>query len=155
MEWCMKYAVEITSDGMIYMSRFMETCLVILVILRLLPRQSERLQFCYYWWGGFIMHAVEVTSDCTILYRVQPLLCNSPINSDVAQFLSWQISENFPRQRIRTQHWNYYWKRCFQLGPSKVVIMKTWRDRHDLLSEAFSDRRLVYSANERLFNNIL
>jgi hypothetical protein len=33
------------------------------VILRLLPRQSERLQYGYFWWEGFMIFVVEMTSD--------------------------------------------------------------------------------------------
>jgi hypothetical protein len=44
----MKYTVEMTSDGIIYARSFMKTGLCIQVILRLLPQQSERLQFWYY-----------------------------------------------------------------------------------------------------------
>jgi hypothetical protein len=43
----MKYAVEMTSDEMIYIPSFMTMVLVIQVILRLLPQQFERLQ-CWY-----------------------------------------------------------------------------------------------------------
>lgn len=42
------------------------------------------------------MHSVEVSSDGTILYRLLLLLCNSPINNVIAQFLSWQTGKNFP-----------------------------------------------------------
>jgi hypothetical protein len=41
----MKGTVEIASDGMIYVPHFMKIGWGIWVILRLLPRQSERLQY--------------------------------------------------------------------------------------------------------------
>jgi hypothetical protein len=44
----MKYTTEIASDGMIYIQSFMKIGLGIQVILRVLPRQSERLQCWYY-----------------------------------------------------------------------------------------------------------
>jgi hypothetical protein len=40
----MKYSVEMASDGMIYVPSLMKIRSGIRVILRLLPRQSERLQ---------------------------------------------------------------------------------------------------------------
>jgi hypothetical protein len=43
----MKYAVEMISDGMIYVPSFMKIGLDIQVILRSSPRHSERLQ-CWY-----------------------------------------------------------------------------------------------------------
>jgi hypothetical protein len=44
----MKYTAEKASDGMIYIPSFTKISSVIQVILRLLPRQSERLQcWCY------------------------------------------------------------------------------------------------------------
>jgi hypothetical protein len=39
----MKYAVEMASDGMIYLPSFIKTGMGIQVVLRLLPGQSERL----------------------------------------------------------------------------------------------------------------
>jgi hypothetical protein len=39
----MKYTIEMASDGMIYIPSFMKIGSGIQVILRLLPRQSERL----------------------------------------------------------------------------------------------------------------
>jgi hypothetical protein len=44
----MECNVEMTSDGMIYVPSFMKIGLGIQVILRLLSRQSETLQFLYY-----------------------------------------------------------------------------------------------------------
>jgi hypothetical protein len=40
----MKYSVETASEGMTYVSSFMKIDSGIQIILRLLPRQSERLQ---------------------------------------------------------------------------------------------------------------
>jgi hypothetical protein len=59
----MKYTVEMASDGMIYVSSFMKTGSGIQVMLRLLPRQSGRLQCWHYEWEGFMMYVVEMTSD--------------------------------------------------------------------------------------------
>jgi hypothetical protein len=43
-----KYTVEMASDGLIYVPSFMKIRSDVQVILRLLPRQSERLQcWCY------------------------------------------------------------------------------------------------------------
>jgi hypothetical protein len=44
----MKYTVEMTSDGMIYIPDFMKIGSGIQVILRLLPGQSEKLRCWYY-----------------------------------------------------------------------------------------------------------
>jgi hypothetical protein len=44
----MRNIVQMTSDGMIYIPNFMKMCLGIQVILRLLARQSESLQFWRY-----------------------------------------------------------------------------------------------------------
>jgi hypothetical protein len=44
----MKYANGAASDDMIYITRFMKIGLGIQVILRLIPRQSKRLQCWYY-----------------------------------------------------------------------------------------------------------
>jgi hypothetical protein len=44
----MKYTVEMASDGMIYVPRFMKIGLGIQVILRLLAQQSEKLQCWHY-----------------------------------------------------------------------------------------------------------
>jgi hypothetical protein len=44
----MKYTVKMASDGMIYLPDFMKIGLGIKAILRLLSRQSERLQCWYY-----------------------------------------------------------------------------------------------------------
>jgi hypothetical protein len=44
----MKYTVEMASHGMIYIPSFMKIGSGIQVILRLLLRQSERLQYWYY-----------------------------------------------------------------------------------------------------------
>jgi hypothetical protein len=44
----MKYIVEMTSDGMIYLPSFMKIGSDVQVILTLLPRKSERLQCWYY-----------------------------------------------------------------------------------------------------------
>jgi hypothetical protein len=66
-----KYTVEMASEGMIYVPSFMKIALGIQVILRLIPRQSERLQCWYSKWEGFMMHAVEMTSDSmTHTYQV-------------------------------------------------------------------------------------
>jgi hypothetical protein len=62
------HAVEMTSDAMIYIPSFMKIGSNIQVILRLLPRQSDRQQCWYYKREGFtrIMYAVEMTSDGVI-----------------------------------------------------------------------------------------
>jgi hypothetical protein len=52
----MKYTVEVTSDGKIYAPSL---SLCIQIILRLLPRQSERLQCCYWIYD----YAAEITFD--------------------------------------------------------------------------------------------
>jgi hypothetical protein len=44
----MKYSVDVASNGIIYVPRLMKIGSDIHVILRLLPRQSERLQCWYY-----------------------------------------------------------------------------------------------------------
>jgi hypothetical protein len=44
----MKYTAEMVSNGMIYEPIYMKTGVGIQGILRLLPRQSERLQCWYY-----------------------------------------------------------------------------------------------------------
>jgi hypothetical protein len=46
----MKYDVEMDSDNMIYVPSSMKTGSGIQVILRSLPRQSERLKCWYYKW---------------------------------------------------------------------------------------------------------
>jgi hypothetical protein len=65
-EWFMKYAVEMVSGGMIWVPSFMKIGSSIQVILRLLPRHSERLQSWYYNWEGFMVYAIETTSYCMI-----------------------------------------------------------------------------------------
>jgi hypothetical protein len=59
----MKCAIEIASDGMMYIPSFMKIGSGIQAILRLLPRQSERLQYWKYQWEGLMMHTAEMTSD--------------------------------------------------------------------------------------------
>jgi hypothetical protein len=49
----MKYSVEMVLDGMTYILSFMKISSCILVILRLLPRQCEGLQYWYYSREGF------------------------------------------------------------------------------------------------------
>jgi hypothetical protein len=53
----------IASDGMIYSLRFMNIISCIQVILILLAQQSEMLLCVYYYWDGFMMHTIEMTSD--------------------------------------------------------------------------------------------
>jgi hypothetical protein len=64
----MKYAVQMTSDVMIHIASFVMNGLGIQVILRLKLRQFERLQCWYYYREQFMVYAVEMGSDGTILY---------------------------------------------------------------------------------------
>jgi hypothetical protein len=57
----MRYTVEMASDGMIYIPSFMKTDSGIQKILRLLPRQFERLYYWYYKWEGLVNYAVAMT----------------------------------------------------------------------------------------------
>jgi hypothetical protein len=58
-------------NGMVYIPRFMKTGSDIHVVLRLLPRQFERLQCWYYLWEGLLMYVIEMTSDyITHTYQV-------------------------------------------------------------------------------------
>jgi hypothetical protein len=58
------------SDGMIYIPSFMKIGSGLQVILRL-RLQSETLHCWYYEWEGFVMYAVEMTSDyMTDTYQV-------------------------------------------------------------------------------------
>jgi uncharacterized RmlC-like cupin family protein len=58
----MKYTVEMAPGGMIYIPSFMKICSSIQVILRLSPRQSERLQCWCYKWEGFMNYAIDMGS---------------------------------------------------------------------------------------------
>jgi hypothetical protein len=60
----MKYTVEMASDGMIYISCLMKIGLSIQVILRLLPRQSDRLVLLLLLLMGKTYYVcLEMTSD--------------------------------------------------------------------------------------------
>jgi hypothetical protein len=55
------------SSEMMYIPSLMTIGSDIQVILRLLPQQSERLQYWYYWWEEFIKYADEMAS-CSGIY---------------------------------------------------------------------------------------
>jgi hypothetical protein len=58
----MKYAAEMASSGIVDIPIFRTIISGIEVLLRLLLKQFERLQCCYYWWKEFIWCAVEMAS---------------------------------------------------------------------------------------------
>jgi hypothetical protein len=66
MEGFMEYTIKMDSDGMIYVPTLMMISLGILVIVRLLPEQFERLQCCHYGWERFTKYTVEVGSGAMI-----------------------------------------------------------------------------------------
>jgi hypothetical protein len=67
----MRYAVEMVSDGMIYIPSFLKIGSRIRVILKLLSRQSETLRCWYYEWEGFVIYAIQMTPDyMTDTYQV-------------------------------------------------------------------------------------
>jgi hypothetical protein len=62
----MKYTIEMTSDGMIYIPSFVTIGSGIQVILRLLPEQFERLQCWYYRFEISVKYVVKMVSDFMI-----------------------------------------------------------------------------------------
>jgi hypothetical protein len=60
----MRYTIDITSNGMTYVPSFMKTGSGIQVILKLLPRQLERLWYWLYQRQGFLKYVIDMASGC-------------------------------------------------------------------------------------------
>jgi hypothetical protein len=85
---------------MTYIRSLTKTGSGIQVILRLLPTQSERLQYSYYWWKGFVRYAVEMISG--VMTYIRSLM---KIGSGIQVVLRL-----VPTQSERLQCWYYWWK---------------------------------------------
>jgi hypothetical protein len=121
-EGFIKYAVKMTSGGMIQMPSFMTIGLSIQVILRLLlsSQQFQRLQCWYYWWEIFMKNATEMASG-GMTYIPSFMTIGSGI-----QVISRLLLQQFERLQCSYYWWDGFMGQTTEMDSGGIIYIPSF-----------------------------